>query len=400
MRNRFCTILFFAAGIAIAQREPGYDRSVVSQVRIDARDLGYAPDDLIPSGESAVTALAARPDNGIVYGATSGKRSHLFLLDPVHGYVQPLGYLKDVTTVRRSLAVMPNGDVYIGGSIAVDNNGAGYGSYPGGHLLRYRPPADLSRRPIRVDAPCDVADLGVAAEHEGIYALASDPSGYLYGLTYPSGNFFRYGVVDGKFSLLGKVAEHRIHGEKFEQDRLIGRAIAIARNGDVFTTGEDGAVFRFHPGDRAIERLAVTIPSEPGREGYNRIEVWCTDPSSKAESGAFYGGTSDGYLVRFQPDTLTFENLGKPLNQYRVNGLVAAKNGKLYGVGGDADDMARLFSYDPKSGYRILGFIDVNRRPYYAWQAYRIEAMCIGPDDTVYLGEGERRSRLYLFYPY
>jgi hypothetical protein len=62
--------------------------------------------------------------------------------------------------------------------------------------------------------------------------------------------------------------------------------------------------------------------------------------------------------------------------------------------------MARLFSYDPATGaYRVLGFIDVNRRPYYTWQAYRIGAMCIGTDGTVYIGESERKSRLYLYYP-
>lgn len=398
MRFRIGIALCCTVGILLAQRETGYDRSVVSQVRIDARDLGYSPVDVIPSGESAVTALAMAPGRGgVLYGATSGKRSHLFVLNPIHGYVQPLGYLKDVTTVRGTLAVTSNGDVYIGGSIAVDNNGAGYDTYSGGHLLRYRAPADTERRPIEVNAPCPTEDLGVVAEHEGIYALAADKErNVLYGLTYPSGNFFRYEIKEARFTLLGKVAERKIHGEKFERDRLIGRAIAIARNGEAFATGEDGALFRYRPGEAAMEKLAVTVPAEPGREGYNRMEVWCADPS-----GILYGGTSDGYLVRFDPDSLTMENLGKPLSQYRLNGLVLAKNGKFYGVGGDADDMARLFSYDPKSGaYRILGFVDVNRRPYYAWQAYRIDAMCVDDNGTIYLGEAERRSRLYLFYPY
>lgn len=398
MLARIVTALVCLAGILVAQRELGMDRSVVSQVRIDARDLGYAPVDLIPSGESAVTALTVTHGSAsIVYGATSGKKSYLFVLNPVHGYVQPLGYLKDVTTVRGTLAIAANGDVYIGGSIAVDNNGAGYDHYSGGHLLRYRPPADQDRHPIEVDKACQTEDLGVAAEHEGIYSLAADDArNTLYGLTYPSGNFFKYDIASAAFTLLGKVAESRIHGEKFERDRLIGRAIAVARNGDVFTSGEDGALFRYRPGASAIEKLAAAVPSEPGREGYNRMEVWTADAS-----GILYGGTSDGYLVRLDPDSLTFENLGKPLSQYRLNGLVLAKNGKFYGVGGDLDDMARLFSYDPKSGvYRILGFVDVNRRPYYAWQAYLIDSMCIGEDGTVYIGEAERRSRLYLFYPY
>ncbi len=390
MSHRLIVAFLGASSLLLAQRTLEYDRSVVSQVRIDARDLGYPPVDVIPSGESAITALAVAP-NGVVYGATSGARSHLFALDPLHGYVQPLGFLKDVNTVHGALAITSNGDVYIGASIPVDDGGAGYAAYPGGHLLRYRPPPGQAGRPIQINAACQTEILGVAVEHEGIYALVADRD-ILYGLTYPSGDFFRYNVTDGKFTLLGRVAEHRIHGEKSERDRLIGRALEVT-GGAVYASGDDGAIYRYLPDSSSIEKLAITLPGEPGRQGYNRVEVWSADAS-----GALYGGTSDGYLFRLHGDTL--ENLGKPLLQYRVNGLVFARNGKLYGVGGDDDDMARLFSYDPKTGaYQILGFIDVNRRPYYAWQAYRIGAMTIGADGIVYLGECERKSRLYLYYP-
>jgi hypothetical protein len=48
----------------------------------------------------------------------------------------------------------------------------------------------------------------------------------------------------------------------------------------------------------------------------------------------------------------------------------------------------------------MLGFVDVNRRPYYTWQAYEIGAMASDSDGTVYIGEDERISRLYLFYPW
>ncbi|HEX4808306.1 MAG TPA: hypothetical protein VH325_05220 [Bryobacteraceae bacterium] len=383
--------------LVFAQRTLDYNRSVVSQVRIDARDLGYPPEDVLPSGESAITALAVSPsDAGVVYGATSGKRSHLFALDPLQGYVQPLGFLKDVTAVHGSLAIARSGDVYVGGAIAVDNGGDGYDNYSGGHLLQYRPPRDQAMRPIRIDAACEVVDLGVPAAHESIYALTIDlERNVLYGLTYPSANFFRYDIEGSKFTLLGRVAERKMHGEKFERDRLIGRAIALDDKGDVFTSGEDGALFRYRPGTQQVEKLPIAVPSEPGREGFNRIEVWAADPS-----GTLYGGTTDGYLLRLRTNPPVVENLGKPLPQYRVNGLVVAHNGKLYGVGGDDDDMARLFSYDPNRGvYEILGFIDVNRRPYYTWQAYRIGAMCLGADGAVYIGESERKSRLYLYYP-
>jgi hypothetical protein len=405
MLLRVCLSIVFAVCILLvhrtlvfAQRTPVYDRSVVSQVRIDARDLGYPPADVIHPDESAITALAVAPNrNGVLYGATSGRRSHLFVLDPLHGYVQPLGILKDVTTVRGSLVVAPNGDVYIGGSIAVDNSGAGYEGYTGGHLLRYRPPADQEKRLIQIEAACETTDLGIAVEHESIYSLALDAGrNVLYGLTYPTGAFFRYEIADAKFTILGRVAENRMRGEEFERDRLIGRAIIVDKDGSAYTSGENGAFFRYVPGAAKIEKLNITVPAEPGREGFNRIEAWSADAA-----GILYGGTSDGYLVRLHPDSLLIENLGKPLSQSRLNGLIFATNGKFYGVGGDDEDMARLFSYDPRNGvYQILGFVDVNRRPYYSWQAYRIGAMCVGADGTVYLGQSERKSRLYLFYPY
>src|SRR5438067_9930059 len=99
---RVSLLLFLVCCPAWAQRTLEYDESVVKQIRIDLRDLGYPPVDVIPSDESAIRSLTVAP-NGAIYGATSGRRSHLFVLDPRHGWVQPLGYLKEVTTVHRSL---------------------------------------------------------------------------------------------------------------------------------------------------------------------------------------------------------------------------------------------------------------------------------------------------------
>jgi hypothetical protein len=365
-----------------AQRTLDYNYSVVNQVRIDLRDLGYPPIDVIPSGESAVRALTVAP-NGAVYGATTGKRSHLFVLYPVHGYVQPLGFLEGVTLVHRSLVVSKTGDVYIG---AGD---------PNGHLFRYTPARD-ERKLIRVDVACEVTDLGVPVSGEGVYALAIDRSrDIIYGLSHPNGQFFSYQIESGKFFLHGRVAERKIPGEKFENEKNIGRSIVLDDRGIAFTSGENGAIFRFNAAFRGLEKLPISAPTVPGREPYNGVDAWAKDPC-----GILYGGTSDGYLFRLDSKTLTIENLGKPLNQYRIRGLVFSRNGKLYGVGGDDDEMARLFSYDPVRGtYEMLGMIDVNRRPYYTWQAYVIDAMAIGADDTVYLGQSERKSKLYLYYP-
>ncbi len=368
---------------AEAQRDAGYDRSVVRQVRIDLRDLGYPPVDVIPADESAIRALAVAPD-GKLYGATGGKRSHLFMLDPVHGYVLPLGFLEGVSAVEGALVVSRAGDVYIG-------------TVPGGHLLKYPQSSPRSESVPQVRKALPVVDLGVPVNGESISALAIDRArDRIYGLTQPGGCFFSYGIESGRFTVHGRVAERDMPGEKFEKRKNIGRAIAIDVEGNAYTSGESGYLYQFSPSTGALQRLDVTVPSVPGREPYNSVDAW----ASGSDGAILYGGTSDGYLFRFDRTNLEIRNLGKPLNRYRVRALVLARNGKLYGVGGDDDEMAQLFSYGPAGGtYELLGMIDVNRRPYYSWQAYVIDCAAVGDDGTIYLGQSERISKLYLYHP-
>jgi len=377
-----CILPLLATAVAKGQRTPDYDNVVVPQNRIDARDLGYPPIDVIPNGESAITALTVAP-NGNLYGATSGKRSHLFVLNPRHGYVQPLGFLSGTAAVTNALAVSASGDVYIGSS-------------PSGHLLKYTPRRE-DEQPLRVKEPCEVTDLGQPVKGESLLALVIDRRvGVIYGLTFPNAHFFKFAIATGTSTDLGVVARRPPEGEKFEATKMVSRMLALDLKGNVYASGEDGFLFKFDPEREALEKLPVQAPAIPGREAWTRVDTFLVGPS-----GLVFGGTSDGYLFRFDPEKMTISNLGKPLPQYRITGLARASNGKLYGVGGDEDDMARLFSYDPETAaYEILGFVDVNRRPYYTWQAHVIQAMATGLDGTIYIGESERISRLYLFYPW
>lgn len=367
--------------VSHAQRDRSYDNVVVTQTRIDARDLGYPPVDVIPDGESGITSLTVAPD-GDLYGATSGNHSHIFVLNPRHGYVQPLGTISGATSITNAIAVSASGDIFIGTS-------------PEGHLLKYIPRDEYAQQ-IRIGSPLAVSDLGQAVTGESILALAINrEANLIYGLTSPNAHFFEYSIEAGKFTDFGVVSTESAGGEKFEKDKMVSRMLAIDQQGMVFTSGENGFFFRFNPKTRMLEKLAIHVPAVPGREPWTRVDAFLLD-----RSGMIYGGTSDGYLFRLDPVKLTVVNLGKPVSQYRIDGLVQAPNGRLYGVGGDQDDMARLFSYDPSTGaYSILGFIDVNRRPYYTWQAYVIGSLACDPDGTVYLGENERISKLYLFYP-
>jgi len=353
----------------------------VTQTRIDARDLGHAPVDVIPDGESGITSLTVAP-SGDLYGATSGSHAHIFVLNPQHGYVQPLGVVQGATSITQAMVVSAGGDIYLGTS-------------PGGHLLKYTP-HDEYQQQIRIGEALPLADLGQVMAGESIFTLAIDrDANVIYGLTSPNAHLFQYSIESGKFNDLGVVSEKVPPGERFQKDKMISRMLVVDRQGMVFASGENGFFFRFNPKTRTLEKLAIQAPAVPGREGWNRVDAFLLDPS-----GVIYGGTSDGYLFRLDPAKLTVANLGKPLNQYRIDGMVRTPNGQLYGVGGDENEMARLFSYDPSTGaYTILGFVDVNRKPYYAWQAYVIGALACGADGTVYIGENERTSKLYLFYP-
>jgi hypothetical protein len=304
------------------------------------------------------------------------------VLNPRHGYVQPLGVIPGATSVTNAIVESASGDIFIGTS-------------PDGHLLKYTPRDEYAQQ-IQIGKPLPVTDLGPAVPGESIFTLAIDrDADVVYGLTSPNAHFFNYSIASGKFTDLGVVAEKAPFAEKFQKDKTMSRMLVVDRTGMVFASGENGAFFRFNPRTQKLEKLAIGAPAVPGREPWTRVDVFLLDPS-----GVIYGGTSDGYLFRLDPAKLTVTNLGKPLNQYRIDGLVRTPNGQLYGAGGDQDEMARLFSYDPSTGaYSVLGFIDVNRRPYYTWQAYVVGALACGSDGTVYIGENEHISKLYLYYP-
>jgi outer membrane protein assembly factor BamB len=372
------TILSFSAS---AQRDPAFDHVVVPQTRIDLRDLGYSPTDLIPDGESGITSLSVAP-NGDIYGATSGSRSHLFVLNPQHGYVFPIGVIPGATAVTHSIAMSQEGHVFIG-------------TTPGGHLLEYTP-EDFDHHSIEIGRTLPATDRGVPVPGESIFALAIDRAAErVYGLTAPNAHVFSYSISAHTFQDLGVVAKTIPWAEKNEKDKMMSRMLAIDDRGNVFVSGEDGIFFEVDGKKQTLQKLAIHAPAVPGREPYTRVDAFLND-----RSGSIYGGTSDGYLFRLNPETLTVTNLGKPLNQYRIAGLAWGANGKIYGVGGTDAEMARLFSYDPTNGsYELAGFIDVNRRPYFAWQAYVVGDVVSDSRGTVFLGENERISKLYLFFP-
>jgi hypothetical protein len=51
------------------------------------------------------------------------------------------------------------------------------------------------------------------------------------------------------------------------------------------------------------------------------------------------------------------------------------------------------------AGYSDMGVINVDRTPYYMWMGKQFDSMTTGIDGTIYIGESERKSHLFIFYP-
>lgn len=390
--------------------------------RLDFRTLGYPDVTEIEADNSPITALVTA-GNGRVYGATSGKTAaHLFLYDRAINKVRPLGTLGDARGVHHTLLEDSDGTLLIGGGLnsiapvpltqefpggfrAIEEQLwkdvlAPYANYGGGHLYRYDPAKSDGEARLPTD-PCPVADLGVPVPGESIYAMALDAKlRRLYGVTYPHAKFFVWDLETNQCRDLGPALERTVYSGPERTWRSVPRALHVAPDGRVYTSGDDGRVIFFDPAAEKLVRTAMQIPGEYWEAwnyyGYPVIEQWCA-----AADGSLYGTTSDGFLFRMEAQDERIVNLGKPRVQRRVRAAVLGHDQRLYMICGEFQDICKLVSYDTtgREGFRDWGTLTVDRSPYYAKRACQFDAMTVGADGTIFLGESDRRACLFLFLP-
>lgn len=183
---------------------------------------------------------------------------------------------------------------------------AGMKPYPGGHLLAY----ELATGKFE--------NLALAPHGEGVLTMNMDTDRRrIYGLTWPSGYFFRYDLARQELKDLGMWFEQ---GEKGRGPtyRTLCRALVVdPRDGAVYFTRSDGTILRY---DYATEAVKPVIGDDlkkdyfgqyditsPGHMAYNwRQVVWY------APQNMIYGvhGNS-GYLFRFDPRAVRVEVLDR-----------------------------------------------------------------------------------------
>jgi len=389
--------------------------------RIDYRDLGYPQQNLIPADNSPITALLSH-SNGFVYGATSGKtQSYLFFYNRYINKVRPLGKIGNAKAVHHCLLEGDDGVIYIGTGLnmfapvkltqdfpveyeAVEKQlwkdiVRPYEGFEGGHIYKYNPKTGDVQR-YRSEDATPLEDLGIPVPGETIYAVTMNPSRtMLYGITYPNAHLFSLNLVSGESKDLGEILRKRVFGGPVRHWRTVPRAL-VFRYESIYTSGNNGIIIKVDPETGEITKTNMRLPGEYW-EGLKSMDYPVVEAFvSCGADQTLYAGTSDGHVVRISDkDELTV--LGKPRIQRRIRGMAMGLDKRLYVVTGEIGKSAKLHTYDltGSRGFTELGVIAVDRSPYYQKRAYNVDAIAVGPDGTVFVGESDRRAKLFLYTP-
>lgn len=388
--------------------------------RLDFRDLGYPGATEIAADASSITALAAH-SNGKAYGATSGKRSHLFVWDARVNKVFPLGQLPETQRgVRSCLAEGKDGLLYVGSGLNetellrlsrempegrraiehqlwrdIENR---YRGFEGGHLYAYDP--TKSDAAVYLEgAKAEVVDLGIPVPGDSVYAMALNAERTkVYGISYPHAEFFEYDIAEKEFKHHGKWLEKLSYPGPERSWRGVPRALAVDADGVVWTSGDDGLMRFFDPRTGAFGSTSMRIPGEYWETQACNLFPVVEQLFARAD-GTLIGTTSDGFVFEAQPNRNRLVSWGKPRVERRIRAASVGRDGRLYMIAGEKDNVCRLFSFDRENGYLDYGVLGVDRSPYYAKIAYQFDAMATAADGTVLIGESDRRAKLFLFIP-
>jgi hypothetical protein len=272
-----------------------------------------------PEAHDTYNAMGTGSDGKIYYVLSSESidvGAQMYSFDPAARTTRHLGDLTEACGEKGSKAipqgkshvnfVEAQGQLYFGSHVGVysiidgmEKMGIpkeGYQPYPGGHLLAY----ELKTGKFE--------NLGPVPNREGLLTFNLDPKrGRMFGLTWPSGTFFRFDLAKKDLKGFGKQCAEGEDG-KGAAYRTVCRSICVDPDtGRAYFTTSEGAIIRYVPETDALETIAgedmkkdyfgLYDPTSPGHMGYNwRQTAWY------AQEKMIYGvhGNS-GYLFRFDP---------------------------------------------------------------------------------------------------
>ena len=395
---------------------------IINQQRVDLRNLGYPDVNEVPAFNSAITSLITSRD-GMIYGGTTGEESYLFLFNPMTNKVRHLGKIPGEESIHHALAEGSSGNIYIGTGRnmfeKIELSPGGYWDkidevlwgdiknhfkdYPGGHLYRYNP--DKSNAKVKLpDMSAEAEDLGIPVANNSIYALTSSPDGsVLYGVTYPDGRFFSYEINEKRFKDIGAIDDKIVYNGPERYWRSLCRDLICDNKGNVYFSGTNGELMYYSPESETIRSTGQKIPGDYYPAQFYRDYAVAENFDSDT-SGLIYGGSSDGYLFVYNPEQNELRNLGKPRSDRRLRCLTVGDDGKVYLIAGErplTNSVAcKLYVYKPDNpGFQDYGMIIVDRSPDYYRRGEQFDSMTKGKDGTIYIGESEYRSSLFILIP-
>jgi len=391
---------------------------------LDYRDLGYPTQNLIPADNSCITALLAH-SNGFIYGATSGRdQSYLFFYNRFINKVRPLGRIAGETGVYHGLIEGANGKIFIGTGknmfahvkltkefpveweaiekqlwLDIQDH---YKGYEGGHIYCYDPAkGDVQR--YENDDQAMIEDLGIPVPGNTVYAMTMNmEKTKIYGISYPDAHFFVFDIASRTTKDLGEFLTHKVYGGPERTWRSVPRALwCDPKTGWVYTSGDNGFLVRYKPGDDKLELTWMRLPGEYW-EGLKSIDYPIVESFAHDEAGGrLFAATHDGYLVEIDLEQEEAIVLGKPRIQRRMRAMAIGNDNRIYMITGEPERSSKLHTYDlsGREGFRELGIFAVDRSPYYSKRAYQFDAIAVGPDGTLFCGESDRRGALFMYFP-
>lgn len=375
---------------------PTPDDVRINQSKIESVDLS----ETLPRDENAITALAIGRDN-LLYGATSGKKSHLFTYNKEKKCIVHLGRIGEDPAVYHSLVFSNDGDLFIGTTNWTDPSGISVSTefpggwpqsgeiknqpvYSGGHLYVYSRNTKSAKKDME-NSPLVLTDLGIPVKGEGIYNLSYDPvNDRVYGLTIPRGVAFFYDIPSEETVILGETTSPNY----LPPYTFVSRSL-VAIDGNVYGSGLRGELFKIDGISGTIEKnTGMILPCIKGREFLNVADILLPSGS------LIFGGSSEGYLFSCDPSGGIVVNLGRPYRENRIRAMVKGKDENFYLIAGHPEGICQFFAYNTKDhSFESFGLIeDVEGN----WLGYQFDAMAIDEDETIFIGESSSKSHLFI----